>query len=187
MDATKKPLQHKPTDDLISNSLEVAAKIRDQELAVKALREELEGRWDDHRGESTPGINDDVAETEKVVARMERDLLAQKEFLARKLRAQVDTNISGTRSPKHGWPVTAMGLSGPTSMHRDHCSGSSLMSSTRFGSPMTIPIGPGCGTTRSTSTSGSTSDSTGTPSGLVPVGSPSRDSLGRVGPCPTRP
>ncbi len=92
MDAPKKTLQHKPTEDLISKSLEVAAKIRDQELAVTALREELEGRWDDRRGESTPGINDDVAEAEKVVARMERDLLAQKEFLARKLRAQVDTN-----------------------------------------------------------------------------------------------
>ena len=92
MDAPKKTLQHKPTEDLISKSLEVAAKIRDQELAVTALREELEGRWDDRRGESTPGINDDVAEAEKVVARMERDLLAQKEFLARKLKAQVDTN-----------------------------------------------------------------------------------------------
>lgn len=100
MDAPK-TLQHKPTEDLISKSLEVAAKIRDHELAVKALREELEGRWDDRRGESIPGINDDVAEAEKVVARMERDLLAQKEFLARKLRAQVDTNtrlVEGERT-----------------------------------------------------------------------------------------
>lgn len=92
MDAPKKTLQHKPTEDLLTKSLEVAAKIRDQELAVKKLREELDGRWDSGRDESnSPGINDAVAETEKVILRLERDLLAQKSLLAYQLKAQVDT------------------------------------------------------------------------------------------------
>ncbi len=88
-----KTIQHKPTEDLISKSLEVAAKIHDQESVLKALREELDGRWDDDRGESNPpGVNAEVAEAERVIARMERDLLAQKDFLARKLKAVVDLN-----------------------------------------------------------------------------------------------
>ena len=71
----------------------MAGKIHDQERAVTALREELDGRWDDDRGECyPPGINAEVAEAEKVIARMERDLLAQKDFLARKIKAQAEVN-----------------------------------------------------------------------------------------------
>ena len=89
----KTPLQHMPTDAIISKSLEVASKIRDQELAVKALRDDLEGRWDEDRdGSNHPGINDRVADTEKVILRLERDLLAQKSLLASQLKVQADTS-----------------------------------------------------------------------------------------------
>lgn len=90
MDATKKTLQHKPTDDLISKSLEVAAKIRDQELALNELRETLDGRWDDSRDEATPGLNDEIREAEKVIAQMERDLVARRIALSGKVKAQGD-------------------------------------------------------------------------------------------------
>lgn len=96
MDATKKTLQHKLTDDLISKSLEVAGKIRDQELALKALRETLDGRWDDDRGCSDPqGIDMEVADTEKALARLRKDF-AQEEArfkgrLVQLLQTQAET------------------------------------------------------------------------------------------------
>lgn len=92
-DTRNKTLQHKPTDDIVTKSLEVAGKIHDQERTVKALREDLDGRWDDDRCEDNPpGINSEVAEAERAIARLERDLLEKKEFLALKLKAQVDLN-----------------------------------------------------------------------------------------------
>ena len=97
MSATKKPLQHKPTDDLISKSLEIAAKIHDQQKALESLREELDGRWNDERGDLDPeGINAEAADTEKALARLRKDF-AQEESrltgrLAELLKDQVDTN-----------------------------------------------------------------------------------------------
>lgn len=90
MSATKKPLQHKPTDDLISKSLEIAAKIHDQQKALESLREELDGRWNDSRDEATPGLNDEIREAEKVIAQMERDLVARRIALSGKVKAQGD-------------------------------------------------------------------------------------------------
>jgi hypothetical protein len=88
MDPTKKPLQHKPTDDLISQSLGVAAKIHDQERALVELRETLDGHWDDDRGESTPSLKDEIQEAEKVIAQMERDLVARRIALSGKVKTQ---------------------------------------------------------------------------------------------------
>lgn len=91
MDATKKTLQHKPTEDLISKSLEAAAKIHDQERALAELREVLDGHWDDDRGESTPSLNSEIQEAEKVLAQMERDMVARRIALAAKIKAQGET------------------------------------------------------------------------------------------------
>ncbi len=106
MDPTKKTLQHKPTDDLITKSLEAAAKIHDQERALTALRETLDGHWDDDRGCSDPqGIDMDVADAEKALARLRKDF-AQEESrltdrLARLLKSQADTQtriVEGERA-----------------------------------------------------------------------------------------
>mgnify|MGYP002144490654 CR=1 FL=1 len=73
MDPTKKPLQHKPTEALITKSLEVAANIHNQERALAELRETLEGHWDDDRGESIHGLQDQIREAEETLAQYRRE------------------------------------------------------------------------------------------------------------------
>lgn len=92
MDATKKTLTHKPTDDLIAKSLEAAAKIHHQERALKALRETIDGRWDDDRGCSDPqGIDMEVADTEKALARLRRDFAQEESRLTGRLTGLLQT------------------------------------------------------------------------------------------------
>jgi hypothetical protein len=76
-----KTIQHKPTDDLIFKSLEVAARIHDQEKALEALRTTLHGSYDVH----DPGLHGQVADTDKLLARVRKDFAQEEQRLMTRL------------------------------------------------------------------------------------------------------
>lgn len=77
---THTPLQHKPTEDLIAKSLDVAARIHEQETLLASLRRELSV------------VAKDRYEDSMRVARLEAELVAAKQEFAGKVKFEGELN-----------------------------------------------------------------------------------------------
>lgn len=73
-------------DNITPVILEITEKVHAQKAVVAKLEVDL---WGDDDGRQE-GITSQVAETEKVIARMERDLMAQKDLLSRQIKTKQD-------------------------------------------------------------------------------------------------